>query len=72
MYSDEDTGAVIGVAVVGVIIALGLVFGIVYACKYKNQSGAAQTKLNQNNDWQLYGAPGDKPGQIKKNPLQQW
>merc|ERR1711893_426320 len=69
---DEDTGAVIGVAVVGVIIALGLVFGIVYACKYKNQSGAAQTKLNQNNDWQLYGAPGDKPGQIKKNPLQQW
>jgi hypothetical protein len=51
----DDTGAVIGVAVVGLIIALGLVCGIVYACKFRGASNGKQSK-SQSGDWQLYGA----------------
>jgi len=51
----DDTGAVIGVAVVGLIIALGLVVGIVYACKFRDGSNGKQSK-SQSGDWQLYGA----------------
>ena len=70
----NDTPTVIGISVVGGVIIIGIAVGIWYAAtKYNNDTQAAN-KLTQpqNNDWQLYSSPGEQPGQVKKNPLQEW
>lgn len=74
----NDTPTVIGISVVGGVIIIGIAVGIWYAATKYNNDTAAANKLTggsqpQNNDWQLYSAPGEQPGKVKKNPLQdQW
>ena len=63
----------IGICVVGGVIIIGIAVGIWYALtKYKAQDASNKLTQPQNNDWQLYSAPGEQPGQVKKNPLQEW
>lgn len=69
----DDTATVIGICVVGGVIIIGIAVGIWYALtKYKAQDTTNKLTQPQNNDWQLYSAPGEQPGQVKKNPLQEW
>ena len=69
----DDTATVIGICVVGGVIIIGIAVGIWYALtKYKAQDTTNKLTQPQNNDWQLYSAPGEPPGQVKKNPLQEW
>lgn len=71
---DENTKVIVWTVVIGLLIIIGLILGIVYACRMRSASTSVNAKLSSkkaNNDWQLYGAP-NANGQEKQNPLQQW
>ena len=57
----------IGICVVGGVIIIGIAVGIWYALtKYKAQDASSKLTQPQNNDWQLYNAPGGNPARSRK------